>query len=703
MEYKSNFEQEKKHLDDTIEELSSISETLKQKKDVLEEEVKEAKRMYAEGEIEKENYSEVANKELLLSIQETELAQYTKHMMKPYFGKIVYLEEDEDADTTIYLGKKGFTDPNDTSRMIVVDWRAPISDVYYSNNLGEVKFKTPIGENTVDLKLKTTFDIADGKLLDFYDSEMIANDELLAKYLSKNKDVVLNEIIATIQEDQNNIIRIDPYKNVVVQGVAGSGKTTVALHRIAYLLYNYPDYLCSEEFYIIASNKLFLNYITSMLPDLDVYNINQGILPEVLLNGIKKYDKKFKCEFAYNNEDNYLRYKDSSLVEEVNNYFRNLEDEIFKSDEIKIFGKPILTNADIDFLFKGKDYMDLMSKAEMVDRRIVYILTDRKEMYKDLLLGKKMEEVKKEALELMNLNKIDIFEEDFTNNYKNLVNKYRHIFKSKVKKIKYMDIFESLRVSNYNGNEYNVNDLSLILLILTKLQRKDFFKEIKHIVIDEAQDLNVFIYSALKTIFNSAKFTIVGDVMQNIELNGLHEWKYIIEDVFESNAEYRTLLKSYRNTIEISNFAKKIVEFATKKEFITQPVVRHGDKVVILREKTVDKKVEKLREILEVMTSNDHRLNAIICKDNETVNKLYEQIKDKLAVSLLDPNMPELSLNNYIVTLKDSKGLEFDGVVIWDFDDYDISGESYDYKLLYVAATRALHELYVFTCSEKFE
>ena len=244
-----------------------------------------------------------------------------------------------------------------------------------------------------------------------------------------------------------------------------------------------------------------------------------------------------------------------------------------------------------------------------------------------------------------------------------------------------MDIFSKLRVSADRGKEYNVNDLSLILLILTKLQRKDFFNEIKHIVIDEAQDLNVFIYSSLKTIFNNARFTIVGDVMQNIELNGLHEWKYIIEDVFENNAEYRTLLKSYRNTIEISNFAKSIVELATKKEFITQPVVRHGDKVTVLRETSVDKKTEKLKEILEKMNANDHRLNAIICKDSDAVQNLHEQIKDKLPVSLLDPDMSELSLNNYIVTLKDSKGLEFDGVVIWDFDDYDVSGESYDYKL----------------------
>lgn len=701
MEYKSDFEQEKQHLKETIQELSSISETLEKKKEVLEEEIKEARKMYAEGEI--ENYNEVANKELTLEFQKSELAQYAKHISKPYFGKIVYLEEGEEKDTVIYLGKKGFTDPKDSTRMIVVDWRAPISDVYYSNNLGEVKFTTPMGDNTVDLKLKTTFDIKDGQLLDFYDSEMIANDELLAKYLSKNKDVVLNEIIATIQEDQNNIIRVSPYKNVIVQGVAGSGKTTVALHRIAYLLYNYPDYLSSEDFYIIASNKLFLNYITSMLPDLEVYNINQGILSEVLLDGIKKYDKKFKCELVYNNEDNYLRYKDNSLVNEVNKYFADLEEKVFKQEEVKIFGKPILSSQDIDFLFKGKEYMDLISKAEMLDRRIVHILTDRKDMYKDLLIGRKTEEIKKEALKLMNLDKIDVFEEDFINNYKNLVNKYRHIFKSKVKKIKYMDIFSELRVSQDIGKKYSVNDLSLILLILSKLERKDFFSGIKHIVIDEAQDLNVLIYSCLKTIFVNAKFTIVGDVMQNIELNGLHEWKYIIQDIFENNAQYHTLLKSYRNTIEISNFAKSIVESATHQEFITQPVIRHGDKVTVLREIAVDEKIEKLKEILEKMNLNEHRLNAVICKDSKAVKTLYQQIKDCLPVSLLNPDMSELSLNNYIVTLKDSKGLEFDGVVIWDFDDYDISGKSYDYKLLYVAATRALHELYVFTCNDSFK
>ncbi|MHB8131231.1 MAG: helicase domain-containing protein, partial [Mobilitalea sp.] len=206
---------------------------------------------------------------------------------KPYFGRIDYRETVDQENYCLYLGKNGIR--KNTSENMIIDWRAPISSVYYDSDIGESSYLTPFGDRIdILLSLKRTFEIADSKLIEYYDSDVIANDEFLTKYLSKNKEVVLGEIIATIQKEQNEIIRDNPWHSVIVQGVAGSGKTTVAMHRISYILYNYKQKFRPDEFFIIGSNKMLLNYITGVLPNLDVYNVNQMTMEEFLLSLLDK-------------------------------------------------------------------------------------------------------------------------------------------------------------------------------------------------------------------------------------------------------------------------------------------------------------------------------------------------------------------------------------------------------------------------------
>ena len=201
---------------------------------------------------------------------------------KPYFGRVDFIDESENRDYSIYIGKHGIS--GDDSRALIIDWRAPVSSVYYESDLGKSSYTAPGGKIPIDLQLKRTFEIEEGKLVDYYDTEVIANDDFLLKYLGKNKEIVLGEIIATIQKEQNDIIRDTPWHNVLVQGVAGSGKTTVAMHRISYILYNYAKRFKPQEFYIIGSNKMLLNYITGVLPDLDVHGVNQMTLEEFFLH-----------------------------------------------------------------------------------------------------------------------------------------------------------------------------------------------------------------------------------------------------------------------------------------------------------------------------------------------------------------------------------------------------------------------------------
>ncbi len=697
MKYSSNFKEEVSHLDWIVSKLDKQIKESEIKKQQAAEALKEMYTMYTPDS--PEYYNLIPIQESLKQLYTKELNDYRKAINKPYFGKIICSYEDNE-ELKIYIGKKGLTDGDNATSLLVIDWRAPISEVYYSNNLGETSFNTELGETKVDLKLKTTFEIKDSKLIDLYDSEIIANDDLLVKYLSKNKDVVLNEIIATIQQDQNKIIRFKANKNIIVQGVAGSGKTTVALHRIAYLLYNYSKTISPDSIYIIASNELFLKYITSMLPDLDVHNINQGTLTNILIDCIKDYVPTFK--FKENNKF----YEFDSLIKTFDNYFKQLETKLFY-DEIKIFNINILLIEDIKLLLQNKE-SDILTKATILDNRISYLLSFNKDKILNFVLDNRNDEnIKTEAKKLFSITKEDIFEDDLVPRFKTLTGKYKNYFKNKVKQLKYIEIFKEINTQlgmNFEiSMAMSINDLALILLILDRIEKKPFFKYIKHIVIDEAQDLNALLYYCLKTVFNNSKFTIVGDIMQNIEPNGLHDFKTIINNVFQHDVEYLTLLKSYRNTIEISNYAKSIVEFYTKSKFETQPVIRHGNEVKTYKYKNEEEKLKYLPKILKELENTNCKLNAIICKDEETVNNLYKQTKQIPNIDLLLTSMEQLNFKNYIVSLKNSKGLEFDGVVIWDFDLYDLKNESYDYKLLYVATTRALHELHVFTNNNLFQ
>lgn len=709
MKYASDFKAEEKHLEATIDNINKSAKRYEEKKKEADEQLRQVYEIYQASD-DNEGYDQIPILENMKAMYQRDVDKYKKLAPKPYFGKIVYQDKQYNQEYSVYIGKKGITDYNDSTNLLAVDWRAPIATVYYSDNLGLCNYTTLEGDNEVDLKQKTTFDINNSKLIDLYDTEFIANDDLLVKYLSKNKDVVLNEIIATIQEDQNKIIRMSPYKSLIVQGVAGSGKTTVALHRIAHMLYNYFKYMTAEDVYIIASNKLFLNYITSMLPDLDVVNINEGTIYDVLISAIRRYVPKFKCEYTPV-ISNGLKY-DKAFSNVFDSYFKNLEKELFY-EPLKIFHFDILTKSDMESIVNDEKYNTLKTKAELLDARILFVLENLKDKIQSYAMkNRNDDQVVAEAKEAFKLKLNGIYEEEFYPSYKNMVNKFRGYFKKKYNKLNYKKLFSELCFAYGQGQNglkitksnvtLDINDLSLIILILNKLERNTFLESIKHIVIDEAQDLNVLTYYCLKTIFNNARFTIVGDVMQNIESNGLHDWNAIVDKVFNADIEYLTLLKSYRNTIEISNFAKKIVEYHTKEEFKTEPVVRHGDEVQLYAYEDEQDKLHKLKAVLSELEAKNSKLNAIICKDPKTIQALYEKAKDIAGVEILLPDMEQLNFKNYIVSLKDSKGLEFDGVVIWDFDDYDLRQESYDYKLLYVAATRALHQLHVFTNNREF-
>ena len=268
----------------------------------LQDELKSLREVYDTED--KEGLAQWFNTDSRFQEVRNDLRRAERALKKPFFGRIDIVDEENAKKETFYIGKSVIAE--NPSEPEVIDWRAPISSVYYDHSLGKCKYKVPKeGIFEVDLQRKRTYEIEDEKIKDFFDSDVVANDDLLTKYLSKSKRNVLSEIIATIQQEQNEVIRRNPRHNVLVQGSAGSGKTTVAMHRISYILYNYDTEFKPDGFYIVGSNKVLLNYITGVLPDLDVYGVKQMTMEELFTRllyedwdkdtmTIKKLDKKDK-------------------------------------------------------------------------------------------------------------------------------------------------------------------------------------------------------------------------------------------------------------------------------------------------------------------------------------------------------------------------------------------------------------------------
>ena len=276
----AEWQREEKYLNQTLDIVKRNVENYESEIREMSDQIEEMLQHYHDNDV--EVYTQMSNTVTMRDHMQSALKRNQRATKKPYFGRIDFLDETLQKEEALYIGRGGIA--KDTTHQVVVDWRAPVANAYYENGLGECSYHAPDGrELPIRLDLKRTYEIDNGRLLDYFDTEVIANDELLTKYLAKNKQAVLGEIIATIQKEQNDIIRKTPYHNIIVQGVAGSGKTTVAMHRISFILYNYAERFRPEDFYIVGSNRILLEYITGVLPDLDVYGIRQMTMEQLFV------------------------------------------------------------------------------------------------------------------------------------------------------------------------------------------------------------------------------------------------------------------------------------------------------------------------------------------------------------------------------------------------------------------------------------
>jgi DNA helicase-2/ATP-dependent DNA helicase PcrA len=707
MEYKSDLNKEKEHLKKTIAIIEESLKAINRERDEKTQLLAELTRKFTSST--PEFYNDIPITYELVKFYTKMSRDYTNALSKPYFGKLNFDLLSDGENVVLYIGKRGIDDFNKSGAgtSLVVDWRAAVSELYYSTSFGRTGYEAPGGYIEADVHLKTSFDIENGELLGLYDSDIMTNDDLLIKYLSRNKDAVLSDIVATIQQEQNTIIRLTPFEHVVVQGAAGSGKTTVAIHRIAFLLYNYSQYLNMENIYVIASSRLFLNYITSMLPDLDVPSIKQGTMSGFLIDMIREFDPGFACEtvpesWIYTTEET------RALISKIYEYFAAFEQDFFeKEGVVTFFGLTVMGKDYIARFLDSRKRQKLLDKTEELDK----LLKERLYALKETIVGyiadnRDNENIQAYCRNVLKLDPRFIFEEDISKRYAKLVAKYKNYYTSKLRKFDYFSVFRNLTGKPGKKTKtphLSVQELSVLMLMVNELKLLSGARNIRHIVIDEAQDFSPLTYCCLTSVFSKANFTLVGDVMQNISDGGLSSWDEVINLAFNGDADFRTLKKSYRNTIEISSFAKNLVSEYSDPPLYIDPVIRHGREVCFYE---TDNIKEKILAVLSELAQSGYHICAVIFRDDQSADRFYRETRQRAAdtgirMERLSNESENLEKGNYVLSLKDAKGLEFDGVVIPDFDAYDPGNTAGDLKRIYVAVTRALHELHIFTGNEK--
>ena len=658
-----------------------------------------------------EMYIELANSITRKDSVSKALRKNLKALVKPYFGRIDYDDIELGRKSTLYLGKNSVAKNSIT--MEVVDWRAPIASVYYENEIGHCTYQVPDGSRIpIELERKRTYEIDNGKLADFYDSEVVANDELLTKYLAKNKEAVLGEIIATIQKEQNDIIRRTPYRSVIVQGVAGSGKTTVAMHRISYILYNFPERFRPSQFYIIGSNRMFLNYITSVLPDLDVENVNQMTMEQFLIHMLQDEAWIDKCKPAKpltgEAASAWAEFKGSwNWMEELETFIAEHErKELVRPDVC--FEDYVLSSeeATLELLERNRNW-SLQEKRDHLNARVMSRLKSQ------LAMDDRGYE-KKQILEIYKQYNGIYGPKKWKGNLLTLYVEFLSWLAER--KTEFSEICYA-NCAQVQKKQLELYDYATLLHLKRRVKETEAIDYAEHVVVDEAQDYGAMVFGVIKTALPRCTFTIMGDVSQNINYeSGMNDWETLKEKVFNAEGDYfGVLAKSYRNTIEISDYAGSILAQCSFPTYKTQPIIRHGEPVKFLsvakiqqrdnEEDTAQKQMKKDQGCISTKMiqlaaneikswqSKGYDTIAVICKDEVQTDAVREALRQFIEVNSESLETTEFTRGVMVLPIHMTKGLEFDTVLLMDPSKEAYPKNDANAKLLYVAATRALHEL----------
>lgn len=743
--------EEIKWLEYTLAYLKDYNEQLILKKNLVDGTVDSGNKHYNSEN--SQNYIDLMISSRLQATLTQRLKNLEKAHSKPYFARVDFTEEDSKDTEKLYIGKLSLLREED-NKFIIVDWRAPISNLYYEGRLGDSSYTCPDGEIKGKIHLKRQFTIENGILENFFDIDITTNDDFLQACLGSSADNRLKDIVSTIQSEQNKVIRADMWRPLIVQGAAGGGKTTIALHRIAYLMYTYEKTCSPDNFMIIAPNRFFLNYISEVLPELGVENVRQTTFEDFAYEIIgKKYkikDSNEKLANFINNsgieykEQNDLikkasKFKSSLFFKDVvESYIKSIEINFLPKEDFKIGGIVIFTYDEILTLFLN-EYKNLPF-MKRIDEIKKHLLTNLKKKNSQIInavefkYARKVNIIKdsmddsidRRTLIIEEFDKRDALLEkikkasknllkDYINSikplspldyYKNLIidgNTFYHLAKNYISdsEINFiMEYSKKLFDDGYVENE-DVAPLMYIKYIVYGLSEKI---NLRQIVIDEAQDFSLFQLYSLKSIVKNCSFTILGDLCQGIHsYRSLTDWNDVYKYIFNSeNCTLLSLEQSYRTTVEIMDAATSVIAYLNDSNLPpAKPVIRHGEPVKIVEKQSLDEISSSISDTLNKVHADGFKSCAIICKTMDECTNLNTLIK-KLGVSvqLISGKEKIYTGGTVIIPSYLVKGLEFDVVIIANASSEIFNDDELDTKLLYVEMTRPLHRLYIYSCGE---
>ncbi|WP_283704024.1 HelD family protein [Clostridium perfringens] len=631
-------------------------------------------------------------KEQAFTTIDKKLKELTILKESPYFGRVTFNDLEFDQKDTLYVGRFGVT-PEGSYEPVIVDWRAPVASLFYHGSLGEASYTSPDGPIKCNIEGRRQIIVKKGELKGVFDSAIDVKDDILQMVLSNNSSDKLKDVIMTIQQEQDEIIRKERTSNIVVNGVAGSGKTTIALHRVAYLLYNYRKEL-EDKVLILGPNGIFMEYISQVLPSLGEVGVKQETFAsfalkemdsELYIMSFDKYLEKILSEDKEFIED--AKYKNSyEIIKDLDNLVKEMDKDYFHVEDVKYFGDLVISKEEIEEMFnKHYEYMPLFRRSEKIKRIILSKIKDKR----DEKVWELNEELRKEK-EKLTPEELLIEENNLEFRRKLRIREIvKEVMDSRAKLDSWISREDVLDIyDRFNGNkkEYTINDLAPILYLAIKLEGKKATKDYRHVVIDEAQDYSPLQFKVVRELTGTKYFTVVGDVNQRLikysELAPMMELGKIFDDV---NPEIYNLNKSYRSTYEIMEYANKYLD-----EDRIIPIVRHGKPVEEIEFHNNEELSESIIESLKEFSNEGLESIAIITRDKEELEKVYNLISNKVHLVKFDNEDVLYKGGNVIIPSYFAKGLEFDGVIIVD------NGSSKDENedlIKYIMSTRALHRL----------